>query len=100
MKKETTSRIIPVTLAFLLMGSGVLAQQSPSAADKEKAARDAEMKARQEQFELQQQQLKEQQISKEDAERILNALRDDERDIQEKLKRKVRAKGDYTGKDW
>jgi len=69
MKKETTSRIIPVTLAFLLMGSGVLAQQSPSAADKEKAARDAEMKARQEQFELQQQQLKEQQIKTIEAER-------------------------------
>jgi len=38
-------------------------------------------------------------MSKEDAERILNALRDDEQDIQDKLKRQV-AFGSYRGKDW
>ena len=38
-------------------------------------------------------------MSQEDAERILNALRDDEQEIQEKIKRQ-RAVGDYTGKDW
>ena len=38
-------------------------------------------------------------MSKEDAERILNALRDDEQDIQDKLKRQV-ALGTYRGKDW
>ncbi|MCP4686298.1 MAG: tetratricopeptide repeat protein [bacterium] len=47
----------------------------------------------------QQSQPQEQKMSKEDAERILNALRDDERDIQKKIKRQV-AVGDYTGKDW
>ncbi|MCK4606074.1 MAG: tetratricopeptide repeat protein [candidate division Zixibacteria bacterium] len=41
----------------------------------------------------------EKEMSQEDAERILNALRDDEQEIQEKIKRQ-RAVGDYTGKDW
>jgi len=40
-----------------------------------------------------------QEMSKEDAERILNALRDDEKDIQDKLRRH-RVSGDYRGKDW
>ncbi len=44
-------------------------------------------------------QLDEKEISREDAERILNALRDDEEDVQKKIKRKVKAKP-YTGKDW
>ena len=38
-------------------------------------------------------------MSEEDAERILNALRDDEKEIQKKLKRRQVA-GDYVGKDW
>jgi len=38
-------------------------------------------------------------MSKEDAERILNALRDDEQKIQNKQKRQV-AIGSYRGKDW
>ena len=38
-------------------------------------------------------------MSKEDAERILNSLRDDEQDIQKKVKREQTA-GDYVGKDW
>jgi len=38
-------------------------------------------------------------ISKEDAERILNALKDDEQDVQKKIKRQVMG-GDYTGNDW
>lgn len=41
----------------------------------------------------------EQQMSKEDAERILNAMRDDESDIQKKIKRRKVA-GNYAGKDW
>jgi len=55
----------------------------------------------QEQDEQQQQpeQLDEKEISREDAERILNALRDDEEEVQKKIKRKVKAKP-YTGKDW
>ena len=38
-------------------------------------------------------------MSKEDAERILNALRDDEKDTQEKIKRSLPGQR-YTGKDW
>ena len=69
MKTQTIFRIIPVTLAFLLLGSVGLAQQSPTVADKEKAAREAEMKAKQEQLELQQQQMKEQQLKTIEVER-------------------------------
>lgn len=38
-------------------------------------------------------------ISKEDAERILNALKDDEQNVQKKIRRQVSG-GDYTGNDW
>ncbi len=38
-------------------------------------------------------------MSKEDAERILNALRDNEKDTQKKLKRQLQTNG-YNGKDW
>lgn len=48
--------------------------------------------------EQQQQQAQEKPMSKEDAERILNALRD-EQDIQKNIKREVIG-GDYIGKDW
>jgi hypothetical protein len=61
MKKQTIVRIIPVTFAFLLLGSVAIAQQS-QADDQEKAARDAEMKAKQEQLEFQRQEMKEQQL--------------------------------------
>jgi Ca-activated chloride channel family protein len=47
----------------------------------------------------QQQQVQEQKVSKEDAERILNALKDDEKQLQKDLKRQV-VGGDYVGKDW
>jgi len=39
------------------------------------------------------------QMNKEDAERILNALRDNEQDTQKRLKREVKV-GEYSGKDW
>lgn len=45
------------------------------------------------------QQMDDKEVSKEDAERILNALRDDEQDLQKKIKREVKV-GEYTGKDW
>ena len=38
-------------------------------------------------------------MSKEDAARILNALKDDEQQIQKKVRR-VQGQGDYVGKDW
>jgi Ca-activated chloride channel family protein len=39
------------------------------------------------------------QMSKEDAERVLNALRDNEQDTQKRLKREIKV-GEYNGKDW
>lgn len=53
----------------------------------------------QQQEQQQQQQPQEQKMSKEDAERILNALKDDEQDVQKKIKRKAVSTG-YSGKDW
>jgi tetratricopeptide (TPR) repeat protein len=38
-------------------------------------------------------------MSKEDAERLLNALRDNEQDTQKRVKRQVQS-GEYNGKDW
>jgi len=52
-----------------------------------------------EQQQKQQPQPEKQKMSKEDAERILNALKDDEQDIQKKIQREMKA-GNYGGKDW
>jgi Ca-activated chloride channel family protein len=52
------------------------------------------------QEEKQQQMQPKQGMTKEDAERILNALKDDERDIQKKQKRVAQTSGRSTGKDW
>ncbi len=60
---------------------------------------DSAQQKQQQQQQQQAQQRKDQKMSKEDAERILNALRDDERDVQKKIHRDVNA-ADYTGKDW
>ena len=46
-----------------------------------------------------QQQAQPQRISKEDAERILNGLKDDEQEVQKKVRRQNVPSG-YTGKDW
>ncbi|MFH2036033.1 MAG: tetratricopeptide repeat protein [Candidatus Zixiibacteriota bacterium] len=53
----------------------------------------------QQQQQQQQQQMNEDEMSKEDAERILNALKDDEKENQEEQKR-FQAQGDYRGNDW
>lgn len=60
---------------------------------------DDQQQDQQQQEQQQQQQEQQKEISKEDAERILNALRDDEQDIQKKIKRQTKA-GNYIGKDW
>lgn len=62
-------------------------QQSQQGKDKDQKLRE------------QQQQANKQKMSKEDAERILNALRDNENDTQKKVRRST-ATGDYKGKDW
>jgi len=54
----------------------------------------------QQQDQQKQQQAQEQKpISKEDAERILNALKDDEEDVQKQVTRQLSG-GDYNGNDW
>ncbi len=60
---------------------------------------DQEQDQQDQQQEPQPQPQDEDEMSKENAERILNALRDDEKEIQKKLKRRQVA-GDYAGKDW
>lgn len=62
---------------------------------------DQEQQDQQQQNQQQQQQQPQQdkKMSKEDAERILNALKDDEKDIQKKIKRETTSSG-YSGKDW
>lgn len=60
---------------------------------------DSSQQKQDQQQQQQAQKRNDQKMSKEDAERILNALRDDERDVQKKIKRDA-ASPDYTGKDW
>jgi Ca-activated chloride channel family protein len=88
-------------------------QQQQQQQKQEKQQQNQQEQNQQEQQQQQQEQQEEQQqqekpqpqpqeqkeMSKEDAERILNALRDDEQDIQKKIRREVKA-GNYTGKDW
>lgn len=62
-------------------------------------SQDSQDKKDEQQQQQKQSQPQEQKMSQEDAERILNALRDDEREIQKNIRRQA-AIGDYTGKDW
>ena len=72
-------------------------QQDQNEQQQQQQDQNQDQKDQQQQQQQQMQQDKE--MSKEDAERILNALRDDEQELQKKIKRQVRS-GDYRGKDW
>lgn len=81
-------------------------QQQPQDQEQQDQNQQQEQQQQQEQEQGEDQQQQQQQqppqpqeISKEDAERILNALKDDEQAQQEKIKRQLKT-GDYTGKDW
>ena len=82
-------------------------QQQQEEQEKEDQEKEQDQQQQQDQEQDQQDQQQEPQpqpqdedeMSEEDAERILNALRDDEKEIQKKLKRRQVA-GDYAGKDW
>ncbi|MCZ6821011.1 MAG: tetratricopeptide repeat protein [Calditrichaeota bacterium] len=50
--------------------------------------------------EQQQQSPQQQEISREDAERLLNAVQNEEQDLLKDNRRKVRAQGAFRGKDW
>lgn len=67
---------------------------------KKQEQQQSEQQDQQKQDQQNQQQAQEQKpISKEDAERILNALKDDEEDVQKKVSRQLTG-GDYSGNDW
>jgi Ca-activated chloride channel homolog len=70
-------------------------QQKQEEQDKQNDQQDQQDKNKQEQ----KQQEKPKEISKEDAERILNSLKDDEQKVQKKVRRAV-GNGNYSGKDW
>jgi len=69
-------------------------QQQPDQQDQQEKQDD-----QQQQQEQPQPQPDEDEMSEEDAERILNALKDDEKDLQEQQQR-FKARGNYRGKDW
>lgn len=73
-------------------------QQKQDQQDQQQQNQDQQNKDQQQQ-QQQQQMGQQKQMSKEDAERLLNALKDDEQDIQKKIRRTVKG-GEYTGKDW
>jgi Ca-activated chloride channel family protein len=73
-------------------------QQQQDQQQQEQQQQDQQQEQQQNQ-QQQQQPDQPQEMSKEDAERILNALRDDEQEIQNEIRRH-RAKGEYQGKDW
>ena len=77
-------------------------QQQDQDQQEQQQQQQQEQQSQEEQQQQQQQaqpQEEEKEISPEDAERILNALRDDEGDIQKKIKRQSQT-GGYTGHDW
>lgn len=68
--------------------------------DKQQQQQQQQQEQQQNQQQDQQQQAEQQKpVSKEDAERILNALKDDEQDQQKKVRRQLTG-GDYNGNDW
>jgi len=77
-------------------------QQQQEQQQQEQEPQPQEPREKENQDQQQQQQVKprdENEMTKEDAERILNALRDDEKEIQKDL-RKLQGPSDYQGNDW
>jgi Ca-activated chloride channel homolog len=74
-------------------------QQNQNQQNKDQQQDQQQQQDKNQQDQQKQGQAKDQKMSKEDAERILNALRDDEQKLQKQAKREV-VKGDYNGKDW
>lgn len=78
-------------------------QQQQEQPEQEQQQNQPEDQQQQEQQQQQQQpqpqEVQEDEMSKEDAERILNALKDDEKEVQKTINRNL-SKGNYQGKDW
>jgi len=73
--------------------------QNKDEQNKEQTDSDGQDQQNQNQQQQQQQKQKEQEMSKKEAERILNALKDNEKDLQKQL-RKIRGQRVKTEKDW
>jgi Ca-activated chloride channel family protein len=76
-------------------------QQEQNQPPEEKQQQQAQPQDQQEKQEQQQEQMQPKEgMTKEDAERILNALKDDEKDVLKKQKRAPQSRGRRGGKDW
>jgi Ca-activated chloride channel family protein len=76
-------------------------EQKQNQQQEEKQQQQAQPQEQQEKQEQKQEQLQPKEgMTKEDAERILNALKEDEKDIQKKQKRVTPSAGRKSGKDW
>lgn len=76
-------------------------EQKQNQEEGQKEEQQAQSQEEQKKQEEQQQQMKPKEgMTKEDAERILNALKDDEKDVQKKQKRLTQTQGRRGGKDW
>ena len=76
-------------------------KQEQKQQQEEKQQQQAQSQEQQQQQEQRQDQLKPKEgMTKEDAERILNALKDDEKDVLKKQKRFTQTQGKRGGKDW
>jgi len=74
-------------------------QQPQDQQQQDQQQQDQQQQNQQQQDQQQQQAQEQKPISKEDAERILNALKDDEEDVQKQVTRQLTG-GDYNGNDW
>jgi Ca-activated chloride channel family protein len=76
-------------------------QQKQEQQQEQKQEQQAQSQEEQKKQEEKQEQMKPKEgMTKEDAERILNAFKDDEKDLQKKQKREIPASGRRGGKDW
>lgn len=74
-------------------------EQSQDQQDQQQQQNQQDQQNQDQQEQQQQTQPQDKPMSKEDAERILNALKDDEQDLQKKVRRET-VRGEYSGKDW
>ena len=74
-------------------------QQQEQQQEEQKDQQEQPQDQNQQEQQQQPQEIDENEMTKEDAERILNALQDDEKDIQKELQRH-QAQGGYQGNDW
>ncbi len=74
-------------------------QEQPEQENQEQQQQPQDQDQQDQKQQPQPQEVDENEMSKEDAERILNALKDDEKDVQKKINRNL-PRGNYQGNDW